>query len=253
MLAANPSPMTLEGTRSYLIGEDRPVVIDPGPDRPEHLHDLFEALQGRTPAAIVLTHAHADHAGAALELARRSDAPIWMGHGSLRPLPAGVPVHLARDREQLETDAGALEIVTTPGHTPEHLALHWTDPHGKTALFVGDLLLGEGNTTLVAAPEGDVAHYLASLRKIEALGADRLYPAHGPPIVAVRARIEEYRQHRLRRIEQVRAALEALPGASIDALVARIYRPHLDPSLRAAAGAAVEAMVQYVQRVNPFV
>jgi glyoxylase-like metal-dependent hydrolase (beta-lactamase superfamily II) len=111
-------------------------------------------------------------------------------------------------------------------------------------------LLGEGNTTLIAAPEGNVAHYLSSLCKIEALGADRLYPAHGPRISEVRARIEVYRQHRLRRIEEVRAALEALPSASIEALVMHIYGEQLDPSLRTAAGAAVEAMVQYVQRDN---
>ncbi|MBW3629233.1 MAG: MBL fold metallo-hydrolase, partial [Gemmatimonadetes bacterium] len=74
--ANNPSLMTLDGTRTFIVGERSSIVIDPGPDDPEHLAAIVEALNGSTPAAILLTHGHADHAAGARSLADRVGAPI---------------------------------------------------------------------------------------------------------------------------------------------------------------------------------
>ena len=131
--AANPSPMTLDGTRTFIVGRERPVVIDPGPDAPRHLDAIERALGGAVPVAILLTHAHGDHADAAAPLAARTGAPVWRGS----------------DGDEVNTDAGPLRAIATPGHTPEHLAFLW-----DRQLFAGDAFMGGSDTTLVAPPEG---------------------------------------------------------------------------------------------------
>jgi len=112
LLAANPSPMTLDGTRTFIVGEERPAVIDPGPDDPAHLAAILEALAGKRPAAILVTHSHADHAELVPELARRTGAAVVADSNAI----------------EVETDAGKLVPVRTPGHSPDHLSLLWNSP-----------------------------------------------------------------------------------------------------------------------------
>jgi glyoxylase-like metal-dependent hydrolase (beta-lactamase superfamily II) len=251
VLAANPSPMTLDGTRSYIVGHEAPVVIDPGPHLIAHLDAVESALAGRRPLAIVLTHAHPDHAAGAPELARRTGAPVRMGRGSLHPgeVQRDVSDWLS-DGDTLETDAGRLRVLLTPGHTPEHLALAWTgrDAPAGGALFVGDLLMGSGDTTLVAPPEGDLLDYLHSLERLAEVGAGVLYPAHGHAITRPRAVLERYRAHRVERISQVVEALKMTPSASPEQLVDTVYGAELDPRLRSAAAGSIAAVLHYISR-----
>jgi len=138
--------------------------------------------------------------------------------------------------------------VETPGHAPEHLAFHWTGvgaPDGG-AIFVGDLLMGEGDTTLVSPPEGDLAAYLRSLERIELLRPAVLYPSHGPPIESPGETIERYRAHRRARIDQVEAALRERPGASRDELVDLVYGNGLHPGLRGAAKGSLGAILRFL-------
>jgi len=60
----NPGPKTLNGTNTYVLGCDRALIIDPGPVLPEHLENLLTLLAAENiqPGAILLTHAHPDHA-----------------------------------------------------------------------------------------------------------------------------------------------------------------------------------------------
>ena len=76
VLAHNPSAFTYTGTQSYLVGGDEVAVIDPGPDQPEHVDAIVEAIAGRGVAAILCTHTHRDHSPAAAPLAKRTGAPI---------------------------------------------------------------------------------------------------------------------------------------------------------------------------------
>jgi glyoxylase-like metal-dependent hydrolase (beta-lactamase superfamily II) len=245
LLAHNPSPMTGEGTRTFLIGERRPAVVDPGPDDPAHREAVLGALGGHTPVAILLTHAHPDHAEGARTLAERTGAPVRMLPGALVDLR--VDDRLA-DGERIPTDAGELQVVATPGHAPEHACFLWTgapEAHER-ACFVGDHFLGGADTTLVAPPEGNLTDYLASLDRLEVLAPSILYPAHGPPIGDAIAAIGRYRAHRADRISQVVQALRQGPARPAE-LVRRVYGAALDPALAAAAEGSLHAILAHLR------
>lgn len=244
ILAPNPSPMTLDGTRTFIVGRERAVVIDPGPDDPAHLDAIRAALDGRTPLAILLTHSHGDHSAAAPALAARTGAPVRMAAGVLGIGIDGVITQPLKDGERVETDAGALTAVATPGHAPEHVCFLWTDGPAEhdRALLAGDMFMGGGDTTLVAPPEGSLTEYLASLDRLEALRPGAIHPAHGPVIADGMEAIRRYRAHRAERIEQVVRALrqgDAAPGE----LIGRVYGADLHPQLRGAAEGSLRAIL----------
>jgi glyoxylase-like metal-dependent hydrolase (beta-lactamase superfamily II) len=241
--------MTLDGTRTFLIGQDRPVVIDPGPQDETHLKAVERALAGASPRAILLTHGHSDHAGAAAALAERTGGPIWMGRGSMRlPFPTERVDRWLEGGEELACDSGRLKVHATPGHTREHLAFQWETDQGEGILFAGDLFLGVGDTTLVSHPEGSVADYLRSLDMVAALKPALVYPAHGPVLRRPEAAIRRFREHRLRRIEEVRTEARRQPGATADEMVDRVYGAALDPRLRGAARGSIEAILEYLKK-----
>ncbi len=224
--ADNPSPMTLDGTRTYLVGRDPVAVIDPGPADASHLDAVARAVGEARVVSILTTHAHADHAAAAAPLADRMGAPAPTAPAS---------------GETVETDAGSVVAVATPGHTPDHMAFHWPDAR---AVFVGDLLMGGQETTLVAAPEGDLADYLRSLKRVRSLKAAVLHPAHGPDIVDPGRTIDAYRRHRRERLARVRSALGRGAG-SVSEIVDAVYG-ELDPALRGPAAGAIVAYLRYL-------
>jgi glyoxylase-like metal-dependent hydrolase (beta-lactamase superfamily II) len=81
LLAPNPSPLTLDGTNTWLIAEPGSasvVVVDPGPEDEEHLQRVrAEAVAGdRRVAKILLTHGHSDHSAGAARLAELTGAPV---------------------------------------------------------------------------------------------------------------------------------------------------------------------------------
>ncbi|MDB4947553.1 MAG: beta-lactamase domain protein [Gemmatimonadetes bacterium] len=284
LLAPNPSPMTLDGTRTFIVGRRRPVVIDPGPDDAAHLDAIERALDGVAPVAILLTHAHPDHAEAAPALRHRTGAPVWMARGALSMQSADPgrsaggsastesgeagtldqpavgastkhtgPGELVVDRwladgDSVDTDAGSVDAVATPGHAPEHLAFHWRGPEAGDGgvLFAGDLFMGVGDTTLVAPPEGNLRAYLASLDRVAVIGPRTLLPAHGPEIADPAAAVERYRAHRRVRIDQAAAALSARRTARPDELLRDVYGDALHPALHAAAAGSLAAILRYL-------
>jgi glyoxylase-like metal-dependent hydrolase (beta-lactamase superfamily II) len=246
--AGNRSPMTLDGTRTFVIGARHPVVIDPGPRDETHLRAVEEVLEGAVPRAILLTHAHADHSGNAVALAERTGAPLCMGRGALRlPFESGRVDHWLSDGDRIESDRGALRVVETPGHTPEHLSFLWENG-GAATLFAGDLFLGVGDTTLVSRPEGSVGEYLGSLDRVAVLRPSVIYPAHGPALRRPEAAIRRFREHRLARIEEVRGVLRRRGRLSAEEMVNRVYGAALDPRLRHSARGSIEAILDYLDR-----
>ncbi len=218
--------MTLDGTRTYIVGRVHPAVIDPGPNLPAHIDAVAAAVGSRVTASVLITHAHPDHDEGAAAIAMRLVA------GILRP----------SDGETIETDAGDLTALATPGHTPDHLCfMH----DGERAIFCGDLMMGGLDTALVGAPEGNLHDYLASLQRLRALEPRIVYPAHGPAIEDPLEAIDRYLHHREQRIAQAESALKAGPR-STDDLVEIIYGAALDDRLRYYAASAVEAYLEYL-------
>lgn len=231
----------MDGTRTYLVGERRVAVIDPGPDVRAHVRALALAVEAASEVRVVLTHGHADHAAAARPLAEMVGAEIV---GPDLPEVDRVLSH----GDIVETDRGALRAVHTPGHTPEHLCFHWLPAR---ALFAGDLLLGEGDTTWVAEYRGCMTDYLASLNDLRSLELDVIYPAHGPPLEDPEDALTRFEEHKRVRIRQVEDALKALPGADVEALLDHVYGDTIPPGLRAAAARSLGALVDYVRGVGP--
>ncbi len=242
VLAPNPSPMTLDGTNTYLLGPPgagEVVILDPGPDEPGHLAAVEDALaeQDAMVRAVVVTHHHHDHAAAARPWGRRFGVEV---HAATREV-ASPDGRLLTDDDTVAVGDERLTVVATPGHTRDHLSLR--APTG--ALLTGDHVLGRG-TSVVAHPDGDLAAYLDSLRRVMALGPDRLYPGHGPALTDdPSAVLRFYADHRRFREQQLLAALSAGP-ATPGQLVARIYADvdrRLWPAAEASTRAAVDMFV----------
>jgi glyoxylase-like metal-dependent hydrolase (beta-lactamase superfamily II) len=209
-------------------------VVDPGPDDDEHVRAVSSLLTGAEQVVIVVTHGHRDHAGAAARLASLASAQI---------VGAGPVDRALGDSEAVPTDAGNLVALHTPGHAREHLCFHWAE---RGALFAGDLILGEGDTTWVAGYPGCVADYLASLERLRQLGLKRIYPAHGAPIDDVEARLARFESHRRARIAQVQAVLETTPMATRKQILESVYGSTVPAGLEAAAMESLGAVLDYL-------
>lgn len=214
VVAPNPSPMTGDGTNTYILGEGRVAVIDPGPDLSEHVETVLAATrreQARL-VAILVTHAHPDHLPAAYKLREHSGARIFA-----HPSVPGIDRPLV-DGDHVDSGHARLQVYETPGHAPDHLCF-WH--HTARVLFSGDLVAGKG--TVVLGEERDaLVHYLNSLDRMAALAPMMILPGHGPVVEDGAAKLFEYLEHRAERDRQILAALRDGP-AEIDALVGRIY------------------------------
>jgi glyoxylase-like metal-dependent hydrolase (beta-lactamase superfamily II) len=255
LLANNPGIFTFRGTGVYILGNGGAVaVIDPGPDLPAHLDALKHALEGRRVSHILVTHTHLDHSPAARFLKEWSGAKIH----AFGPHPAmrdehGVAVEeggdvnftpdvLVKDGEILEADGFSIECVFTPGHTSNHMCYALRE---EKSLFSGDHVMG-WSTSVIVPPDGDMRAYLASLRKLLTRDDEIYYPTHGAPVIAPRALVQDYLDHRLAREEQILACI-ADGADTIPLMVARIYA-QIDPRLHPAASRSVLAhLIQLTQ------
>ena len=219
VLAPNPSPMTLDGTNTYVVGapgSGQAVLVDPGPDDAAHLAAVEAALgaRGARCVAVLVTHHHGDHAEAARPWGERFGAPVAAGS----PAVAGPGGRVLGAGERLALVGTAIDVVATPGHTADHLAFRLE----SGAVLVGDHVLGRG-TSVVSHPEGDVVAYLESLRRVHDLGPSALYCGHGPELTEdPGAVLDYYLAHRAYREQQLLDALAA-GAASVDDLVATVY------------------------------
>jgi glyoxylase-like metal-dependent hydrolase (beta-lactamase superfamily II) len=219
VLAPNPSPMTLDGTNTYLVGapgSGQAVLIDPGPDDPEHLAAVEAALAGRGArcVGVLVTHHHGDHAEAAAPWGARFGAQV----AAADPGVAGPGGRVLEPGDRLRLAGTTLGVVPTPGHTADHLAFRLE----SGAVLVGDHVLGRG-TSVVTHPEGDVAAYLESLRRVLDLGPSALYCGHGPELTEDPGGVLAfYLAHRAYREHQLLAALADGPR-TVDELVATVY------------------------------
>jgi glyoxylase-like metal-dependent hydrolase (beta-lactamase superfamily II) len=239
VLAPNPGLMTGPGTNQYLLGARDAVQLDAAPLDAENRRRL--AAEGVGVAQLVLTHIHPDHVGGALDLGvpitvHRSRAAFAVGGHAL------APGRTLEDGEEIAYPGGRLLAVHTPGHESGHCCLYEPD---RRWLFTGDTVLSTG-TTIVAPPDGDMAAYLDSLRRLRSFDLAVIFPGHGPPVGQPHALLDEYLAHRLMRERQIVEALGVGP-AEIPSLVARIYSG-LHAGLVWAAGLTVRAHLAKLER-----
>lgn len=172
---------------SYLVGDEttrQAVVVDPRRDVAEYLADA--AAHGLTIVGVIDTHFHADFLAGHLELAQATGA--WIGFG--QRAEADFPIRKLADDERISLGDVQLQIMETPGHTPESISVqvfeHAGDavPYGVLtgdALFIGDV----GRPDLLAsigvtADELGRMLYDSVQRKLMALPDEvRVFPAHG--------------------------------------------------------------------------
>ena len=238
VLAPNASPMTLDGTNTWILvepGAHRALIIDPGPLDESH----FQAIQTTLTeldvqaAVIALTHGHIDHSEGAPALAERLGVEIraWRPGELVRP-------------DSLSIDGLEVEVLPTPGHSADSVTFH---VRADGALLTGDTVLGRG-TSVVAYPDGDLGAYLDSLQLLRDAAADArvLLPGHGPSLDEPARILNEYVEHRQLRLQQVRDALGA--GARTPDEVVDVVYAGLDPRLRGAALMSTRAQLDYLER-----
>jgi glyoxylase-like metal-dependent hydrolase (beta-lactamase superfamily II) len=221
--AANPSPLTLTGTNTWVVGRDPAWVIDPGPALDAHLDAVAAVVAERGGAGgIAITHDHEDHVDGVAALVERLGGPPV---AAVRH-PADV---VLRGGEQL----GPLEVVALPGHADDHVVFL----RGRVA-FTGDAVLGEGSVFV----QSHLREYLAGLERLRALDLELLYPGHGEPVTAPVARLSELIDHRRAREAALVAALDrGLRGD--DELLAAAW-PDAPPHLREIAALSLAAHLE---------
>lgn len=241
LVADNPGPMTLDGTRVYQVGAGSSLVVDPGPASGGHPSRVLDWLrEGPAVRGVCLTHAHPDHAGAARAVVDELGVELAASAATLARL--GAAGRALGEGDELEVDGdGSLIAIETPGHAADHLAYLWLP---ERAVFTGDLVLGSGSA-MVGHPDGHMASYLASLRRLVALVPSRLYPGHGDPVDDATGRLREYLEHRIEREEQIRGAVRE--GARSVAEIRRRVYGELPDGLERAAEASIRAHLEHLE------
>ncbi len=233
VLAPNPGVFTLEGTNTWVVGQDPAVVIDPGPDDAGHLREI-RSQAGRI-AAVLVTHEHEDHAAGAARLARDAGGiPIL----AYRPPDDGTRLH---DGEEIPAGGVRIRAIHTPGHTPDHIVF-WVP--GLRALFSGDAVLGRG-TSVIDPPEGDLALYMKSLARMQELDPHVIYPGHGPAVFDAKAKLVEYVDHRQGREAQILSAIAEGRATTVE-MVSSIYADY-PPEVHPLAERSVLAHLQKLE------
>jgi glyoxylase-like metal-dependent hydrolase (beta-lactamase superfamily II) len=245
VLAPNPGPMTLDGTNTWVLiepGSEAAAVIDPGPLDEAHLDRVCRvaADAGARVTETILTHRHLDHAEGAARFAELTGSrvrAVGPGHDDLA------------DGDVVRAGGLVLRVVATPGHTSDSISFALAADH---ALLTGDTVLGRG-TTVVAHPDGELAAYLESLVRIEALvgggAVATILPGHGPVVPDARAMVAFYRVHRSERLDQVRQALaDGAAGEAdpVEAMLRRVYAA-VPEDVWPAARLSIRAQLDYLR------
>ncbi|WP_297809653.1 hydroxyacylglutathione hydrolase [uncultured Methylophaga sp.] len=205
------------------------LIVDPGDADPvlQHLKQLE-----LTPAAILITHHHADHVGGVSDLLERYPVPVF-GPAS-ETIPALTDPLTETESLMVEPDFPLFKVIDTPGHTPGHIC-YLTE----NKLFCGDTLFAGGCGRLLG---GTAPALFQSLQKLKQLPADtEIYCAHEYTQAnlcfanAVEADSEAL-QRRIRKVEQLRDAQKAtVPSVMSEELATNPFLRSDLPQIKKAA------------------
>jgi len=221
LVAPNPSMMTGPGTNTYLFGCEAVAVLDPGPWIDSHI-DRIQEVADAPIRWILATHTHPDHSPGVVRLAEATGAEVLgmpapdAEHQDRTFRPSRVLGH----GDELATPEFVLEAVHTPGHASNHLCYRHADANW---LFTGDHVI-DGSTVVINPPDGNMSHYITSLRRVKDLQCAALVPGHGEVINDPDRVIDWIVDHRLERETKVAAALAANPNLTSLELVPHVYK-----------------------------
>jgi glyoxylase-like metal-dependent hydrolase (beta-lactamase superfamily II) len=238
VLAPNPSPMTLDGTNTYVVfagGGAPAVVVDPGPTDDAHRSNVDQVIAEHDldVVAVFATHHHPDHVAAAADWAADWGVQVVAARRDV----AGPQGRVVTDGDLLRTGELRLDVVATPGHTADSLSLRLP----TRSVLTGDHVLGRG-TAVVAHPDGTLSGYLDSLRRVLDLGPASLLPGHGPVVDQdPEAVLRYYLAHRAHRLTQVLDVLATGPATARE-IVAVVYAGHDEAVWPAATASTVAAL-----------
>ena len=219
IVAPNPGPMTGPGTNTYVVGETDLVVVDPGPAIPSHIDAILDCVGDRL-RYIACTHTHPDHSPAASALAEATGAML-VGRTTADDRHQDLsfqPASQIEDDECIEGEGWTLRAIRTPGHVDNHVC-YLLDEEGM--VFAGDHIMN-GSTVVIVPPGGNMAHYIASLRRLLDYDVKVVAPGHGELIPDCRGEVEKLVRHRLLREAKVFGALSDA-AQSLDDLVVAVY------------------------------
>lgn len=251
----NPGPFTFFGTNSYLIGEGEIAVLDPGPADAAHISALLDATKGEVISKILISHTHADHSPGARLLKEATGAPIYaegphraaraLHMNEINPLDASADHDLEIDEvltdgSSIEGRGWSLEVLTTPGHTANHICFAFADGSG---LFSADHVMA-WSTSIVAPPDGSMADYMSSLSKLMGRQDKVYWPGHGGIVSDPQSFMAGLKSHREEREAALLARLEA-GDETIETMVSVVYKD-VDRSLHAAAALSMFAQLEYL-------
>jgi glyoxylase-like metal-dependent hydrolase (beta-lactamase superfamily II) len=186
------------GTNCWLLSSDESdeaVVVDPG-FSPELVHESLDRA-GKTPVAVLATHAHVDHVGEAGAFAGElpiyvhdadtpafSDPAAW-GAGFENSLAPAKHLRPIADGDLLRLAGLEIQVVHTPGHTPGHCIFRIDL---ETSCCSGDLVFA-GSIGRSDFPNSDPSAMVTSLRRfLELSDAMPVLPGHGPRTTVGRER-----------------------------------------------------------------
>ncbi len=255
VIAENPSPFTLYGTGTYILGTGKVAVIDPGPADANHIAALLRAVEGETISHILVTHTHMDHSPGCALLREHTDAKTYAygPHGAGK-LEQGVPVEeggdmefepdvLVRHGDVLEGDDWSVECVYTPGHTSNHMCFALRETQ---TLFTGDHVMG-WSTSIISPPDGDMAAYMASLDLLLERDDKVYWPTHGPAITDPKTLVRAFIEHRREREQQILDCIDQ--GVhDITEMVPLMYKGTPEFMYPAAARSVLAAVEYLVER-----
>jgi glyoxylase-like metal-dependent hydrolase (beta-lactamase superfamily II) len=239
----NDGSMSDQPTNATIVGTDEVFIVDPGDQAGvEIIGRAIDARRGVRVKAIILTHAHPDHAVAAPALRRRYGCPIMLNPRE-RPLLrqfldwSDVDLPLTGGMT-LTVDGGRLETLDTPGHTPGHVALY--EPVARV-LIAGDLVAGHG-TVGIFPPHGKMSEYFDSLTRMRALDIRSIIPGHGETLTQPPDVFGRYIERRTSREREIYAVVVREP-TTIEAMLPELY-PEVVPQFRRAAAATILAHLE---------
>ena len=220
LTAPNPGLMTGPGTNTYIFGEKKIAILDPGPEIHEHIERILELAKGNI-FWILVTHTHPDHSPAVLSLAKATGAevlgisPPHDGHQDMTFFPD----RELKEGDLLSTEEFELKVIHTPGHASNHLCYLHNQHQG---LFTGDHIM-DGSTVVINPPDGKMSDYLNSMTKLKERSINAIAPGHGSIIKNPYEVIEWIIKHRLEREKIVLESVKQNPNINLKNLVTLVY------------------------------